>query len=376
MGAELRRYRRQASGGYPRRPEPLYPARMADPLTPLAERPTDARTLSAPAPATGLIEGFVADGRGGAVPLDASELMANPLMGPPEGGYLWMHFALEAARGWVPANLGLDDDTLRALFADETRPRCTRKGDALLMNLRGVNLNEGAALEDMVSLRIHLMAGRLITVRRQKSVAVEEIRLEMRAGVAPPDAASLTLRIVAGLTDRIEPVVDALSDRVDAYEELSVTQGSVDLRAELSAMRHDAIVFRRYVAPQREAVARFAANDAHILPEEAQSAAKEEADRVTRVVEELDIVRERAAVIQDQIAARRADEMNRNMMIISVVSAVFLPLGFLTGLLGINVGGMPGAENEVAFWIVCALCAGLGAALLVVFRRMGWLSRS
>ena len=349
---------------------------MADPLAPLADRPVPAGTLSAPAPATGLIEGFVADGRGGAVPLDADELQANPLLRPPDGGYVWMHFALEAARGWVPANLDLEEDTLRALFADETRPRCTRKNGALLMNLRGVNLNEGAALEDMVSLRIHLTPTRLVTVRRQKSVAVEEIRLEMRAGIAPPDPATLTLRIIAGLTDRIEPVVDELSDRVDAYEDLSITQGSVDLRADLSAMRHDAIVFRRYVAPQREAVARFAANDTDLLPEEALSAAREEADRVTRVVEELDIVRERAAVIQDQIAARRADEMNRNMMIISVVSAVFLPLGFLTGLLGINVGGMPGAENPVAFWLVVLLCAGLGALLMVLFKRMGWLSRS
>ena len=348
---------------------------MADPLSPLAARDGEPG-VAAPAPATGLIEGFVADGSGRALPLSQTELIENPLMAPPEGGYLWMHFAMEAARGWVPANLNLDEDTLRALFADETRPRCTRKHDALLMNLRGVNLNEGAALEDMVSLRIHLTPNRLVTVRRQKSVAVEDIRVEMRAGVAPKDPASLTLRIIAGLTDRIEPVVDELADRVDAYEDMSITQGSVDLRAQLSAMRHDAIVFRRYVAPQREAVARFAANDADLLPDEAQSAAKEEADRVTRVVEELDIVRERAAVIHEQIAARRADEMNRNMMIISVVSAIFLPLGFLTGLLGINVGGMPGADNPVAFWIVVALCSGLGALLMLLFKRMGWLSRS
>ena len=348
---------------------------MSDPLTPLANR-ADAGTLAVPSPGLGLIEGFVADGQGGAVPLAPNELAANPLMNPPSGGYLWLHFAMEAARGWVPANLDLDEDTLRALFADETRPRCTHRRGAVLMNLRGVNLNEGQALEDMVSLRIHLRPGRLITVRRQKSVAVEEIRLEMRGGVAPRDPATLLLRITAGLTDRIEPVVDALADRIDAYEELSIMGQAADLRADLSAMRHDAIVFRRYVAPQREAVARFAANDAHLLPDEALSAAKEEADRVTRVVEELDIIRERAAVIYEQIAARRADEMNRNMMIISVVSAVFLPLGFLTGLLGINVGGMPGAENDAAFWFVCGLCVALGAALLVVFRRMGWLSRS
>lgn len=329
--------------------------------------------LAAPSPAIGLIEGFVCDGRGKARPLTPDEVMADPLMTAPEGGFIWMHFALSESRGWVANNLALPKNTLRALFADETRPRFTQYEDRLLMNLRGVNLNEGAALEDMVSLRVHLTRDRLVTVRRQKSVAVEQVREDLRAGKAPKAPGVLLLRMIAGLTDRIEPVVDELSDRVDAFEELSLSRDSGDMRGQLSAMRHDAIVFRRYVAPQRDAVARFSSHESELLPETARNAAREESDRITRVVEELDIIRERAAVINEQLAAKRADEMNRNMMIISVVSAVFLPLGFLTGLLGINVGGMPGADNGVAFWIVCALCVVLGGCLVTVFHRLGWL---
>ena len=339
----------------------------------MSETTKTAPPLAAPSPAIGLIEGFVCDGRGKARALTPDEIMADPLIGAPEGGYVWLHFALEESRGWVAANLGLPKNTLRALFADETRPRFTQFDDRLLMNLRGVNLNEGSSLEDMVSLRIHLTRDRLITVRRQKSVAVEAIRQELRAGRAPKSPGVLLLRMIGQLTDRIEPVVDELADRVDAFEELSLSRDSEDLRGQLSAMRHDAIVFRRYVAPQRDAVTRFSTHESELLPQTARNAAREESDRITRVVEELDIVRERAAVIQEQLAARRADEMNRNMMIISVVSAVFLPLGFLTGLLGINVGGMPGADNEASFWIVCALCVLLGGALVSVFHRMGWL---
>ena len=330
-------------------------------------------SLTAPAPATGLIEGFLCDGQGASRPLTPAELVANPLMKPEGKPFIWLHFALEAARGWVPDNLDLSPSTLKALFADETRPRFTQYDDRLLMNLRGVNFNEGEGHEDMVSLRVHLDKDRLITVRRQKSVAVESIRENMRRGRAPKNTGVLLLRIISGLTDKIEPVVDALADRVDVFEELSLERELDDLRGQLSEMRHDAIVFRRYIAPQRDAVARFSHHESPLLPESARNAAREEADRITRVVEELDIVRERAAVITEQLAARRADEMNRNMMIISVVSAVFLPLGFLTGLLGINVGGMPGADSEVAFWLVVAACFGLGAGLVLIFKRMGWI---
>ena len=329
--------------------------------------------LRAPAPATGLIEGFVCDGRGAARGLTPGELMADPLITPPQGGYVWLHFSLSESRGWVAQNLGLPKNTLRALFADETRPRFTQYDDRLLMNLRGVNLTEGESLEDMVSLRVHLTKDRLVTVRHQKSFAVEAVRDDLRKGRAPKSPGVLLLRMISGLTDRIEPVVDELADRVDAFEELSLERDSDDLRGQLSSMRHDAIVFRRYVAPQRDAVGRFATHESELLPQTARNAAREESDRITRVVEELDIVRERAAVINEQLAAKRADEMNRNMMIISVVSAVFLPLGFLTGLLGINVGGMPGADNDASFWIVCGLCVVLGGALVTVFQRLGWI---
>ena len=100
---------------------------------------------------------------------------------------------------------------------------------------------------------------------------------------------------------------------------------------------------------------------------------REVADRVTRMTEEIDAARERAMVLQDQLADQRAEEMNRNMMILSVVAAIFLPLGFLTGLLGINVGGMPGADSAAAFWVVVVICMVVAAALLFLFRRKGWL---
>ena len=68
---------------------------------------------------------------------------------------------------------------------------------------------------------------------------------------------------------------------------------------------------------------------------------------------------------------RRAETMNRQMLILSVVAAIFLPLGLITGLLGINVGGIPGADNPWAFAIVCVLLVVLGALQFWWFKRNG-----
>lgn len=60
------------------------------------------------------------------------------------------------------------------------------------------------------------------------------------------------------------------------------------------------------------------------------------------------------------------------MYILSVIAAIFLPLGFLTGLLGINVGGIPGADNPYAFWIFIAMLTTLTTGQIALFKALKW----
>ena len=91
------------------------------------------------------------------------------------------------------------------------------------------------------------------------------------------------------------------------------------------------------------------------------------------VAEDLEAVRERAAVSQEELLSRLSEQLNQRMYVLSIVAAVFLPLGFLTGLLGINVGGIPGADNAQAFWIFSGLLLIAVVIQLLVFRWKKWL---
>jgi zinc transporter len=61
------------------------------------------------------------------------------------------------------------------------------------------------------------------------------------------------------------------------------------------------------------------------------------------------------------------------MLVLAIVSAIFLPLSFLTGLMGMNVAGLPGTENPWSFWILVGLMTGVAAVILVLFRIKKWL---
>jgi zinc transporter len=169
------------------------------------------------------------------------------------------------------------------------------------------------------------------------------------------------------------PVIDELDDITDGLEDELLTGESREIRHGLRDARRTAIALRRYLAPQRDAMARLQTEDAPWLDGRQKARLREVTDRVQRYVEDLDEVRERAAVVQDELMNRLSEQMNRNMYLLSVVAAIMLPLGFLTGLLGINVGGIPGADSSIGFMIVCALLAGIGIVEVLLVRRLYWI---
>ena len=287
----------------------------------------------------------------------------------------WLH--LDAvhpdSREWLHRNVAyLDQLTLDALLADETRPRITEFKEGLLVILRGVNLNENEEPEDMISIRLWIDEYRIISTRRRRLKAIQDIRARLEEGSGPKNTAEFLVMLITRLFQRMEPVLLELDQRTDDVEEKILEQPDTGCRHEIVDIRKKAIMLRRYIAPQKDVIAYLRACEISWIDSLHRRQFQENQDRVTRYVEDLDAIRERAQIVKDELANILADRMNRNMYVLSIVAAIFLPLGFVTGLLGINVGGMPGADNDIAFWIVCAVCAGFIVLLTIIFRWLKW----
>ena len=126
------------------------------------------------------------------------------------------------------------------------------------------------------------------------------------------------------------------------------------------------------MAPQRDAISQIRQANILWLNDHHKSQLLETHNQVIRYIEDLDATRERAQIIKDELASIIADKLNRNMYVLSVIAAIFLPLGFLTGLLGINVGGIPGAENTSAFLIFCGILIVIVVIQVIIFKLKKW----
>ena len=318
-----------------------------------------------------LICAYSLDGNGGGTRLDWDGVRAHQK----GAGLLWLHLQREApgTRAWLENESGLDQILCDALLFEAPRPRCEQFGDGLLLSLRGVNLNPGADPDDMVGLIIWAEPGRIITVRRRRLMAVDAVRQTIDRNHGPKTVGEFVAQVADGMVERMGPVIADLDDEVDALEDLIIEGTTEGIRLKLAHLRRVAIALRRYIAPQREAMARLIVQQVPWIDETDRRRLREIGDRILRYVEDLDAARERAQIAQDELANRVTEQINRNMYVLSIVAAIFLPLGLLTGYLGINVGGIPGEKWPWAFAFVGLILVVLSVIEIWLFRRLKWL---
>ena len=306
------------------------------------------------------------NGAGGATPISLSE----PL--PSQGGPLWIHldYTFEAGREWLESRPDVPDTVVEALFATDTRPRAADVGGGLLIYLRGVNLAPGARPEDMIAVRLWIRNGLIVSTQKRQLMTLSEIVTELEQGEGACTPSDLVKRLVDGLIWRMEDVIERIESQVGDCADLLETRPDKALTHEISSVRRRAVTLRRYLAPQREAIARLQ-NDGRMDREDAEII-RAAGERLQRLLEDLDAARDHATLLQEEVFSVQNEAINDRMYLLAIISALFLPLGFLTGLFGINVGGLPGVEDPEAFWWFGGSLVVIAAGILVWMARRRW----
>jgi zinc transporter len=147
------------------------------------------------------------------------------------------------------------------------------------------------------------------------------------------------------------------------------------LRRLVNQARVQAIGYRRFLVPQRVAIEKLANLPCDWLREDDRLHLAAAADRAARMAEELESIRERAALIHETLTDLRSEQIDQRSLIIAVAAMVFLPLTFVTGLLGMNVAGIPFAHEPWAFWGVTGFCVLISVGVAAYFVGRHWFER-
>ena len=294
----------------------------------------------------------------------------------PAGGWSWLHITPKntEAHDWILHGSGIPITEARALVTDLPRPRCTQTEHGLLFVGRGVNLDTTSVPEDMKSICVWLEPNRIITVVRRRFRVAERVAELFTAGEPPRSPSEVLVQLFARMTELLSPVIRELGEQVDDIRDSVIDENAptADI-SDLSPLRLRAVGLHRYLAPLYEAA--ITLSDTPQLTESKAVRAEVQVtrDQLGRIVEELAAIDQRAAVTRDEIISQRTDQLNQRVYTLTVLAGVCLPLSVLTGMLGMNVGGIPLANSTIGFLVTTLSMLTLSGLTLGVLRLIKWI---
>ena len=286
----------------------------------------------------------------------------------------WRHldFTRPESIQWIKEESGIPETAADALLDEDSRPRTVVYEQGILVMLRGVNMNPGSVLEDMISIRIWLEAGRVVSTGRRQLKSLQLLRSAIEKGEGPSDSGEFITQLNEYLDNFINSAIEEIEARLEKAEDQIGSVSAMARNSPFSSLRRQTARIRRYLSPQKEALERLSRVGDKWFSVDDLNRLREQSNQLTLILEDLDLVRERSIVAQEEFLGLLAHEQNSRMFLLSIVAAIFLPLSFLTGLMGMNVAGLPGLEYRWAFWILVVMMLVITAFILLLFRIKRW----
>jgi len=293
-----------------------------------------------------------------------------------ENKILWLHFnyTSQEAKDYITNSSDIDSIVKDALLAEETRPRVLSLNDVLFVALRGADLESNLKPEKMISIRLFVSSNLIISTSRKNILSVIEIIDELKKRKGVKSSSEFLVALTHKMINKMDKVIDKIEDKVDYLEEnILEAESNIEFKTKILRIRKESILLKRYLIPQKEALIKLYNEKLSWIDDYQRMELRETTDQLIRHIEGLDTIRDRVMLFQERLVNSLTEQMNKKMYILAILSAIFLPLTFLTGLLGINVGGIPGAENENAFYTFIIILVAVVGLQFYIFKKKGWI---
>ena len=287
---------------------------------------------------------WLLDGRGGVKPLEDNDVIDTQ-----HPCWLHLNYTHPESAQWLATTPLLPNNVRDALAGESTRPRVSRVGEGTLITLRCINGSTDERPDQLVAMRLYMDERLIVSTRQRKVLALDDV-----------------------LTDHASEFIEELHDKIIDLEDNLLDQ-QIPPRGFLALLRKQLIVMRRYMAPQRDVYARLASERLSWMTDDHRRRMQDIADRLGRGLDEIDACIARTGIMADEIAQVMQESLARRTYTMSLMAMVFLPSTFLTGLFGVNLGGIPGGGWQFGFSLFCILLVVLIGGVTLWLHRGKWL---
>jgi zinc transporter len=303
----------------------------------------------------------------------AEELAVDRPLEDHHDGWLWLHLNLADTRAchWLSVESDLPTAAVRLLLSTDTHQALHTTDDCIYGVFADMVRELDRPSDQLAHLRFAMTERRMVSGRHHALHAVENTRQALRGGLRVPSVASLLEAIVTHVADAINDVIGELAEELDKIEDAILADQVREERRKLGLLRRRAVRMHRQLAGLRALFHRLE-NDMVGSPSGAlRIAAGGLVQRLDGLDHEVVAIRDRAHLLQEEIAGTLAEESAGSLQILSIITALMLPPSLVAGIFGMNTKGLPFTTDDTGFWWSMALLVASGAIAYWLLRRMG-----
>lgn len=313
----------------------------------------------------GLICGYWFDPQTGARSLGADDAAAALAAIPTEDdaglaedtSFAWLHFDLShtAAEPWLRRHARLDDSFFDALQDSLHSTRIERAKQSLIAVINDVHFDFDFEPSDIATLWISVDRHLVVTARRRPLRSIDHLRKAVKRGDPFASTAELLEHLLRAQADVLVEIVRSVTLRIDKIED-KLLGGRLDhKRVRLGELRRLLVRLQRLLAPEPAALFRLLQHPPMWLIEIQVQALRQATEEFSAVVRDMSTLQERIKLLQEEIAASVNEGNGRSLYLLTIVTVLALPINITAGFFGMNVGGVPLADNPRGFWVVVAM---------------------
>ncbi len=310
---------------------------------------------------------WLLDGRGGVKSLEDNDMIDSQ-----HPCWLHLNYTHPDSARWLASTPLLPNNVRDALAGESSRPRVSRMGEGTLITLRCINGSTDERPDQLVAMRLYMDERLIVSTRQRKVLALDDVVSDLQKGAGPADCGGWLVDVCDALTDHASEFIEELHDKIIDLEDNLLDQ-QIPPRGFLALLRKQLIVMRRYMAPQRDVYARLVSERLPWMSDDHRRRIQDIADRLGRGLDEIDACIARTGIMADEIAQVMQESLARRTYTMSLMAMVFLPSTFLTGLFGVNLGGIPGGGWRFGFSLFCILLVVLIGGVTLWLHRSKWL---
>jgi magnesium transporter len=256
------------------------------------------------------------------------------------------------------------------------RPKLDDYGDYVVLVFYGAYREHRGAAEPLREVHMYISGKYLVTIHRDPLPPLDAQREQLHGRVLHSEQ-FLIYRVLDVLTDSFFPVLSDMDDEIDQLESAVVAKPTDAQLQRLFALKRQLVAMRKVVTPQRDLFARSVDQIAELpgLMLDERDYFRDVYDHLIRISDLIDSYRDLLSGATDLYLSTVSNRQNDVMKQLTVIATVFLPLSFITGFFGMNFGYLVTTliKNSWTFWVVgVGSMVATGLALLVFFRRKGW----